>query len=73
AAVYVPPTDSEALAVCVNSLIARRATRDELGRKARARALSFTTDRMATAYLAVYTQARARYRSAQEVGSTCVS
>lgn len=73
AALYVRPSDDEALALCINMLTVRPAVRDEFGRKARVRALRFTTDRMANEYLAVYTQARRRYRSAQEVGSSCVS
>jgi glycogen synthase len=72
AAVYVPPSDREALALCVNSLIAKTSVRDELGRRARARALSFSTDRMAEGYLRVYTQTRARH-GGKGVGSSCVS
>jgi glycogen synthase len=73
AAVYVPPSDPEALALSVNALIANQQFREEMGRRARGRALGFTTDRMTQAYLNVYTQARARHSSSREVGSSCVS
>jgi glycosyltransferase involved in cell wall biosynthesis len=73
AAVYVPPSDHEALALCVNCLTVKQGAREELGRRARARALSFTMDRMIEGYLRVYTQARARYGASKGVGSSCVS
>jgi glycosyltransferase involved in cell wall biosynthesis len=73
AAIYVPPSDPEALAVCVNALIARKEQRGEMGRRARARALGFTTERMTQSYLNVYQQARARFGAAREVDSSCVS
>jgi glycogen synthase len=73
AAVFVPPSDHEALALCVNSLIAKRALRDELGRKARTRALTFTPERMVNGYLGVYSQARTRYGAAKEIRTKCVS
>jgi hypothetical protein len=47
--------------------------RDELGRRARKRALSLTAERMTQSYLGVYTQARARYGASKGVGSSCVS
>jgi glycosyltransferase involved in cell wall biosynthesis len=73
AAMFVPPSDHEALALCVNSLVAKQALRDELGRKARTRALSFTPERMAKEYLGVYSQARARYGATRKVRTSCVS
>ena len=73
AALYVPPFDAEALALCVNSLIAKRDAREELGRRARRQALSFTPDRMLQGYLGVYTQARARHGAKRGLGSSCVS
>jgi glycosyltransferase involved in cell wall biosynthesis len=73
AALYVPPTDHEALALCVNALIAKPAIRQEFSRRARARASSFTTDRMVSGYLNVYAQARSRRGMAQQEGTSCVS
>jgi glycosyltransferase involved in cell wall biosynthesis len=72
AAVFVPCTDHEGLAVCVNSLIARPNVREGFGKRARARALSFTAERMAEGYLGVYAQTRARH-GGKGVGSSCVS
>jgi glycosyltransferase involved in cell wall biosynthesis len=73
AAVFVPPSDHEALGLCVNSLIESRDLREELGRKARTRALSFTPERMVDDYLGIYSQARARFRAAREVATSCGS
>ena len=73
AAVFVPPSDHEALAVAINSIIGRPNICDDLARRARARAITFTTARMAQDYLNVYPQARARYRAAREARTSCVS
>jgi glycogen synthase len=73
AALFVPSSDHEALAIAINSLIAKRGTLDDIARRARARALSFTTDRMVRGYLGVYPQARARYGAAKEARTSCVS
>jgi glycosyltransferase involved in cell wall biosynthesis len=73
AAVFVPPSDHEALAVAIDSIFAKRGRCDDLARRARARAVTFTTDRMAQGYLGVYPQARARYRAAKEARTACVS
>jgi glycosyltransferase involved in cell wall biosynthesis len=73
AAMFVPPSDHEALALCVNALIAKQDLRDELGRRARTRLLSFTPERMANEYLGVYSQACARYGATRKVRTSCVS
>jgi glycogen synthase len=73
AAVFVPPSDHEALAAAINLIIGRPDIGDDLGRRARARAIMFTTDRMAKGYLGVYPEARARYRAAKEAITACVS
>jgi glycogen(starch) synthase len=73
AALFVPPFDHEALAIAVNSLIVRPATREDLARRARARALNFTTDRMVQGYLGIYPQAQATNRSEAEARTSCVS
>ena len=54
AAVFVAPDDKEALAGALNTLIAEDALRTELGRRARARALTYTPEKMAARYLAAY-------------------
>jgi glycogen synthase len=54
AAVYVAPDDYAALRAALCRLIEDPAERERLGDAARARALSFTTDRMADGYLAAY-------------------
>ena len=56
AALFVPPDDHEALADALAGLTGDRARREELGRRARARALSFSPERMARGYLAAYTE-----------------
>ena len=56
AAVYVPPDDHAALAAALRDLIAEPQRRERLAVAARQRALQFTPDRMAAAYLAVYTE-----------------
>jgi glycogen synthase len=54
AAVYVAPDDYAAIRAALCRLIDQPAERAHLGHSARARALSFTTDRMADSYLAAY-------------------
>ena len=73
AAVFVPPSDHEALAIAVNSLIARRATCDQLARRAWERGRTLTAHRMVQGYLGVYPQARTRYIAAKEARTSCVS
>jgi glycosyltransferase involved in cell wall biosynthesis len=73
AAVFVPPADHEAVAIAINSIAENRSACDDLARRARARAVTFTTDRMAQSYLSVYPQARARYKAAKEARTSCVS
>lgn len=59
AALYVPPDDHEALAIVLNILACRPEMREQLGRKARARAAMFTPERMVQSYLRLYSQAAA--------------
>ena len=73
AALFVPSADHEALAVAINSLIAKRGTCDELARRAQARAQTLTTSRMVRGYLGVYPQAWTRYKAAREARTSCVS
>jgi glycosyltransferase involved in cell wall biosynthesis len=54
AALFVKPSDSEALQRSIQELIDVPATREELGRRAYARALGFNASRMSRAYLAVF-------------------
>lgn len=54
AAIFVDPRDSTALAAALQSLIDAPARRRALGAKARQIALTFTPQRMAEAYLALY-------------------
>ena len=73
AALYVPPSDHEALSLCVNSLIAKRAVRDELGRRARKRGLSLTAERMTqVTSRRLHAGSRTVWRN-KGVGSSCVS
>jgi glycosyltransferase involved in cell wall biosynthesis len=55
--VLVPPRDAAALAKAINSLLADRGRREELGRKARDRASLYSWDRMAEMQEQVYLQA----------------
>jgi glycogen synthase len=73
AALFVPPSDHEALAVAANSLIAKRRTCDDFARRARERALTFTANRMVRGYLDVYAQALAGYEATKEARTSCVS
>lgn len=54
AAVFVPPNDSEALALAIQDLINDPERREALGVCARARAVQFTPERMAAGYLGAY-------------------
>lgn len=54
AAVFVPPNDSEALALAIQDLIDDPERREALGVCARARAVQFTPEKMASGYLAAY-------------------
>jgi glycosyltransferase involved in cell wall biosynthesis len=54
AALYVGPDDHEALQSTLQCLIEDAAHRQEMGRKARERALTYTTTRMAAEYLDLY-------------------
>jgi glycosyltransferase involved in cell wall biosynthesis len=73
AALFVPPSDPEALALSINSLIVKRSVREDLGGRARMRALSFTNDRMVHSYLGAYPQACARHMAAKEERTSCLS
>lgn len=55
AATYVDPDDPDAIATILNSLIASPEDRDEMSRRALARAARYTSNDMADAYLRVYT------------------
>jgi glycosyltransferase involved in cell wall biosynthesis len=54
AALYVAPEDHAALRECLARLIADRTLRESLARAARVRALTYTPERMASAYLTAY-------------------
>ncbi|MGE0310060.1 MAG: glycosyltransferase family 4 protein [Lautropia sp.] len=58
AALYVHPTDERGLADALNRLIADDALRERMGRRARSRALTYSPERMARAYLAAYRRLR---------------
>lgn len=69
AAVLVPPDDEKALAVALDLFITDKAYREEMGRRARARALQFSADRMCMGYLNVYSQVRPEGRAASRAGA----
>ncbi len=54
AAVFVPPDDTDMLARALRRLVAEPALRGRMSTLARTRALAFSPERMADAYLAVY-------------------
>jgi glycogen(starch) synthase len=56
-ALYVAPDDHAALRECLARLIADRTLRESLARAARGRALTYTPERMASAYLTAYSTA----------------
>jgi glycosyltransferase involved in cell wall biosynthesis len=60
AARFVPPDDHDALRRALQSLISRPAERAEMAARARARALTYTPERMSEAYLEVYGMLSAR-------------
>ncbi len=53
-AVFVPPSDSQALRLAIQDLIQDPERREALGACARARALQFTPEKMASGYLGAY-------------------
>lgn len=55
-AVFVDPNDPDALAAALNRLIAEPEVRTDLADRAHNRALEFTTLRMASSYLALYSE-----------------
>jgi glycosyltransferase involved in cell wall biosynthesis len=65
AALYVPPSDAEALALAVNALSARPEMLKLLAWRAHSRATRFTTARMGDGYLRVYEQAGRRGEGTQ--------
>jgi glycogen synthase len=73
AALFVPPTDHEALALGVNSLVWNPDSREELRRRARVRASEFTPDRMVQGYVEAYARAHARRASARKRATSCAS
>jgi glycosyltransferase involved in cell wall biosynthesis len=60
AALFVDPGDDDALASALELLIANGARRRDLGARARRRALTYSTERMAGAYVQVYERLVAR-------------
>jgi glycogen synthase len=54
AAIYVPPDNSRVLQSTLERLVADKAERDLLAQKARARALTYTPERMAEGYVNLY-------------------
>jgi glycosyltransferase involved in cell wall biosynthesis len=56
AALFAAPEDSDEIALALTNLITDSSHRANLARKARARALEFTPERMTRAYLALYEQ-----------------
>jgi glycogen(starch) synthase len=54
AAIFVPPDDTDRLAVALRGLMANRPLRKEMARRSFARALTFTPERMALGYLDAY-------------------
>jgi glycogen synthase len=72
AAIFVPPDDSELLARAINELIDNPGQRNEMGRKARTRAMQFTSQQMAGSYMDLYsellTEAALSIAPVQEVG-----
>ena len=59
AALYVPPTDTDALHAALARLIDDAHERDRMAQRAIARASRFTSGRMVDAYLAAYARLRA--------------
>ncbi|MGE3539083.1 MAG: glycosyltransferase family 4 protein [Candidatus Tectimicrobiota bacterium] len=63
AALFVPPDEPAALTDLLQGLLKHRGWREQMARRARARALGYTPERMARAYLALYHQL-VRHRAA---------
>jgi glycogen synthase len=72
AAVYVNPEDGGALADAIERLIANPAARTARANRCRARALTYSVERMAAAYVSVYAAAAAG-KAAGSRGSLCGS
>lgn len=72
AALFVDPRDTEALKNAITLLINDSGLRQELAKKARARALSYTTGRMADGYLDLYRAALEGRTTEFEEGQRCV-
>lgn len=70
AAMFVDPRDRDALKDTIDDLICDGKTREELGHKARERALEYTPERMAAAYLEMYGSALDESNGAGE-GLSC--
>jgi glycosyltransferase involved in cell wall biosynthesis len=54
AALFVPPDDTEALAAALRALIRDPGVREDFAARARARALTYTPERMASGYIKAY-------------------
>lgn len=62
-ALFVPPDDSEAVAIAINALVHNQAMREDLGARARARAIDFSPARMLELYLRAYERASSAFAS----------
>mgnify|MGYP005841467189 CR=1 FL=1 len=72
AAILVPPDDHDALEERLKALVADPAARGAWGRRARARALEYTPDRMARGYLNAYRALAEGGRRVREAVATAV-
>lgn len=72
-AVFVPAFNHRALAAAINDLIEHDKLRENLGRRARDRALRYSADRMTQGYLDVYRDVRAGHGRANGVLTSCAS
>lgn len=72
AALFIPATNCESLSAAINWLIDAPAIRMELGKRAKARALTFSRERMVNGYLDAYAFADERHRNAKGVVTSCV-
>jgi glycosyltransferase involved in cell wall biosynthesis len=73
AALYVPPDDARKLTVALNLLVSDKVSRDVWSRRARDRALTFTSERMVKQYLAAYTEAREKHETDRRSEASCAS
>lgn len=73
AAVFVAPRDSEAIALAINALVCKPEAREEFGRRARARAFTYTRERMIQGYLQAYTLAGSRFEASRRLEVSCAS